>query len=172
MHAVQNILPAIYIAKMFGMKEPEIKDAVVHLIPPLKTMCKIILKNSAIGIDDTFNASPESFFSALGYLKLGKNKKYLVFAPLSELGKNAAFRHIEIGKHAGKICDKVFILNKNFSKEIMEGIKNSDSKCEVIFGGTGEIINSLSPLLSKDDLVIFEGKEAGVVLKKLKYMSS
>lgn len=165
--AILNILPAIYIAKIFGLKIEEIKGAVNNLMPPPKTMVKIIIKNQSIGLDDTFNASPESVFAALEYLSLGKKKKYFVFAPLSELGKNAAYRHREIGQRIGDICDKVFVLNKNFSKDILEGIQESNSNCEVFFGGVKEVVELLSKVISKDDIVIFEGKEAGMVLRKL-----
>ncbi|MDE2591044.1 MAG: UDP-N-acetylmuramoyl-tripeptide--D-alanyl-D-alanine ligase, partial [Patescibacteria group bacterium] len=109
-HVVENILPAIFLAKKQGMKIQEIIKAVSVLQPPPQTMVKRELQNGVVGIDDTFNASPESVFSAMEYLQLHKKKRICVLGPLTELGKNAKERHFQIGVKAAQCCDYFFLL--------------------------------------------------------------
>lgn len=164
-HVVENILPAMYLAKHLGMKDDEIKQVVSELVPPPQTMTKISLKKELIGIDDSFNASPESVFSAMDYLALYKTKKIFVMGPLTELGHGAKERHFQIGMKAGKICDYLFLLNRNFVKEIREGAKNST--CKIIIASADTIAKEILAIAKQDDVVVFEGKESKMVMKKL-----
>ncbi len=164
-HVVENILPAVYLAKHLGMTDAEIKQAIATLVPPPQTMTKIVLHNNIVGIDDTFNASPESVFSAMDYLSLYKTKKIFVMSPLIELGKGAKERHVQIGLKAAKTCDYLFLLNKNFAKEVREGAQ--DSRCTIVIASAEHIARHIAEIAQKGDVVIFEGKEAKVVMRKL-----
>lgn len=165
-HTVENILPAILLAKSFGMQEEEIKHAVASLQPLEKTMKKVSLINGVVGIDDTFNASPESVFSALAYIQVFHKKKFFVMTPLIELGKHAKDRHEEIGK-ALSSCTKVFLTNKNFSHAIIEGLHRVNAKTEVVVLSKTAIAHALFQEAKKGDVIVFEGKESGKVLEEL-----
>ncbi len=164
---IENILPGIYIGKFLGMTEREIKNAVSSLSPLSKTMNLFSLSHGANLIDDTFNANPVSVLSVLNYMKIYKGKRILVLQPMIELGKDANEQHFLIGKEIGKICDYLFLTNKNFSKSIIMGIDDSGGKCEVRFYNPKEISHFIIKNTEDSDIAAFEGKEAGIALEKI-----
>lgn len=166
-HMIENILPAIFLANYLKIPPTTITRAVANLVPPPKTMTKKILENGVIAIDDTFNASPESVKAALSYMSIYKRKKIFVLTPLIELGAHAIIHHYEIGRMIGLVCDYLFVTNSNFHDEIMRGVRDSDSNCQVVTIRPIEIAVQISNIAKKGDVVLFEGKEAGFVLNKL-----
>lgn len=165
-HNVENILPAIYLGNSLGISDTQLKKAVATLKPLPKTMKKITLTGDAIGIDDTFNASPESVIAAAKYLKTWKGKKFFVLSPLIELGSHAEERHYTLGK-ALAFCDFLFMTNNNFLSSIQHGIKDAKGDCLVMVGNPSDIAQEIKHEVDKHDMVLFEGKEAGLVLEKL-----
>ncbi|HEX7042497.1 MAG TPA: UDP-N-acetylmuramoyl-tripeptide--D-alanyl-D-alanine ligase [Patescibacteria group bacterium] len=164
-HVVENLLPGIFLGLHFNLSENEIQKGIKKLKPLPHTMEKVILKNGAIAIDDTFNASPESVISASKFMKYFNKKTYFVLTPLIELGKNAHARHVEVGKSL-KNVDYVFVTNKNYFNDIKRGI-GEKSKAKLIYGSYEEIANMIEKFSEKGDCIIFEGKESYVVLKHL-----
>jgi UDP-N-acetylmuramoyl-tripeptide--D-alanyl-D-alanine ligase len=167
MHVVENILPAIYVAHYLGFTKEEITHALSDLQSPAQTMIKRLLRNSAIAMDDSFNASPESVIAAMDFLQLSDKKKFFVLAPLTELGKEAKEHHYQIGRKASETCDYLFLLNKNFSQQIFKGVIDGKGTCHVQIARPEHIAKSLERLSKKGDMIIFEGKETKMVLKKL-----
>lgn len=163
---VENILPAIYLGLYLGMKETEIQIAVAKLMPLPQTMVLTQLRTGAVAVNDSFNTNPHAVFAALSYMKLYKKKKVLIFSPMIELGKRAHVDHYMIGKTASKMCDFIFLTNKNFLSSFMQGIREGGGKCIVEVASSAEITKFIVEHTHKDDLVIFEGKETGMVLAK------
>lgn len=166
-HAVENILPAVFLGITKGLTAGELQKAVSNLKPPAQTMVRKPLLNEIIGIDDTFNASPESVFAAMDYIKLYKRKKYFVLAPLIELGKESKKRHYQIGLMASKSCTHLYLLNKNYFKEVIEGVRAGKGKCQVHVVSQKIAAEEIKSTAKSGDVVLFEGKEAKVVMKKL-----
>lgn len=165
-HVVENILPAISLGVQFGLTDTQLQKGITTLAPLPHTMQRYILSKGIIGIDDTFNASPESVIAAANYLSHTTKQKFFVLTPLIELGKNAHDRHKEIGKILGN-CDYIFVTNKNYYEDIEKGIQAIKGRAILMTGSYQEIADMLSRFARKNDSIIFEGKEAGVVLKKL-----
>ncbi len=165
-HSVENILPAIYLGLHLGMGEAEIQRAVSKLMPLPQTMVLTKLRTGAVAVNDSFNTNPHAVFAALSYMKLYKKKKVLIFSPMIELGSRASMDHYMIGKTASKLCDFIFLTNKNFLSSFMKGIREGGGKCIVEVATIPEITNFIEQNTHKDDLVIFEGKETGMVLGK------
>ena len=165
-HNVENILPAIYLGLHLGMTPAEIIKAVQKLVPLPKTMKKFTTQDGVILIDDSFNASPESVLAAADYLRVYNHKKIFVLMPLIELGEKAAQYHKEIGKALSK-CDYLFLTNKNFVKEIKQGILEGKGTCIVSVEKQEKIADKISEITKNGDVVIFEGKETGNVLTRL-----
>jgi UDP-N-acetylmuramoyl-tripeptide--D-alanyl-D-alanine ligase len=165
-HHVENILPAVYLAHYLGMKERDITNAVLSLTPLPKTMKKFTTQEGVILIDDSFNASPESVVAAATYLTTYSHKKIFVLMPLIELGKKAKEYHYHIGEVLAS-NDYLFLTNKNFYKDIRQGIHKKNGKCKVYVMTPDKISQRISEITKKGDVVLFEGKEAGNVLTKL-----
>ncbi len=165
-HVIENILPAIFLGIHFGLSDKQIQKGVTSLTPLPHTMQKITFPNGVVGIDDTFNASPESVIAAAKYLSLFSKKKFFILTPLIELGKNASERHVEIGGILADV-DYIMVTNKNHYKDIEKGIASRNGKAILIYGSFIELADILKRFTHKGDCVIFEGKEAGVVLKHM-----
>lgn len=165
-HTIENILPAIALAARFGFSDSEIKDTVRTLRPLPHTMDRVKLFPNVTAIDDTFNASPESVFSSVEYLSLSPKRKIYVLSPLIELGKMGKKRHEEIGEKLANV-DYLFLTNKNFNNEIRKGIMQKNGKVKIITGTYQYLADAIREILKKGDTILFEGKEAGIVLKQL-----
>lgn len=162
---IENILPAIFIANYLKIPQKIIVASVAELFNLPKTMMKTE-KNGRILIDDTFNASPESVLSAIEYAKLYVKKIIFVLMPLAELGEEGEKIHYQLGNVIGKICDYLYVTNSNYQSFLEKGIKESKGKCQLIYLPLDKIAIDLKEKAEKDDIIIFEGKEAGIVLKK------
>jgi guanylate kinase len=75
-------------------------------------------------------------------------------------------RHEEIGEKLANI-DYLFLTNKNFNNEIRKGIMRKNGRVKVITGTYQYLADSIREILKKGDTILFEGKEAGIVLKQL-----
>lgn len=166
-HNVEDILPAIYIANYLGMTVGEIKKAVSMLASPAQTMSLQNAPSGAAVVDDTFNSNPASVMAALNYMKIYKGKKIFVFQPMIELGKSAEADHYQMGKEISVICDYLFLTNRNFYKEIISGVNTGGGKCLAYVSNALGIAAFINKNAKKEDVIIFEGKEAHSALSKV-----
>ena len=86
--------------------------------------------------------------------------------PLIELGKRGKEYHYHIGEVLAN-NDYLFLTNKNFYKDIQEGIQRKNGKCKVYVMTPEKISQRITEIAKKGDVVLFEGKEAGNALTKL-----
>lgn len=166
-HNIENLLPGIYLALDLKMKKKEIISALGKIFPTSKVMEPYINTYGTVLIDDTFNASIPSVKSALEYIKIYKGKKVFVFNPMIELGENASYDHYSVGFKAGKVCDYFISTNNNYFEDIKKGIVESGGTCILKTLDPGQIINFINSDLRGNDVVVFEGKEAGLSLKSI-----
>lgn len=165
-HAVENILPAVYIAHHLGVSPVQIEDAVLHLRPVPRTMARIE-KNDLVFIDDTFNANPDAVLAACEYLRIYKGKKMMVLQPMIELGKKAETEHYRVAREVSRICNVILLTNRNFYLSILKGIQDGGDKCDIEVGNSHVLSEYISKHAKRGDVVLFEGKEAEFVLKKI-----
>lgn len=165
-HNVENMLPGIYLGFMLGMKKEEITQAVSSLVPPAQTMVRHEIGGVSM-VDDAFTANPQSVISALDYMKIYKGKRLLVLQPMIELGKYAASEHKRIGRAIGNVCDVVLLTNKNYYSEILQGVQEGKRKCSIHVENPAQIAAFISKKTKMGDVVVFEGREAGLSLVKL-----
>ncbi|MDP3988466.1 MAG: UDP-N-acetylmuramoyl-tripeptide--D-alanyl-D-alanine ligase [Candidatus Levybacteria bacterium] len=166
-HNIENILPGIYIAKYLGMKNHEIKEAVSQLISLPKTMVYQKSESGAVLIDDTFNSNPNAVLAALDYMKIYKGKRILVLNPMVELGSESENEHYLVSREISKVCDYLFLTNKNFHKPIVKGIMNGKGKCVVKICSASKIADYVKENTSVNDIIVFEGKESAVSFSKI-----
>lgn len=167
-HNIENLLPAILVAHHLGMTLSEIAKAVEQLSSLPLTLQPTRQFLGATLLDDTFNASQEGTLAAFEYMKFHKNKrKILVFTPMIELGREAGKIHEQVGKKAGDIFDMVFLTNNNFAQSFANGLKRGNKKTNLHIIRAKEIKEMLTDILGKNDVVLFEGKEAGTILRVL-----
>lgn len=157
-HMVENILPAVYIANYLGMDDKEIKAAVSKLTPLPHTMVRSELSNGSHILDNTFNANPDSVIATLTYIRQYKGKKIFVLEPMIELGKKAKEEHYRVAKAMSTVCDYLFLVNKNFYKEMTQGITDGKGNCKVKIGSISEITDFIVNNTKKGDISVLMGK--------------
>lgn len=164
---IEGILPAIYIAYHLGMSGAEIKNAVAKLQSLPQTMTTVHGPNGSTILDDTYNANPDAVLSTFRYVTLYRGRKLLVLQPMIELGKDAGQQHYELGQQISKVYDYLFLTNKNFSKEIIKGIEDGGGACSVHIENFDDCASFITKTAKKGDIVVLEGREAGIIYKKI-----
>lgn len=166
-HNVENILPAIYIANFLGMSTRDIQEAVSTLAPLQKTMVFHKLISGATIVNDTYNTSPDAVRAALSYMKLYKGKKIMVLEPMIELGKEAKKENFQIAQEISQVCDYLLLTKNNLYDVISQGVVDGEGNCIVKVATPSEIEEFLVEQLGKEDIVVFEGREAVLAFNKI-----
>lgn len=164
---IEALLPGIFLADYLGMEEPEIKKALAAIAPLKKTMEPYKSLGGTVYIDDTYNANPQAVEAGLEYMRVFNGKKALVLQPMIELGKYAKESHYSIGKKIGQVCDFVLLTNQNFFADLAKGVAESRRKCKIMIESPKKAAEFIRHNFGRDDVVVFEGKEAAFILDLL-----
>lgn len=157
---VENILPAIYLAHYLGMSISDISRALNKIVPVRETMEAFISNDGFVVVDDTHNMNPDGVIAACEYMELFKGKKVLVLNPMIELGESGYNDHYNVALQVGEVCDYLFLTNNNFLDAIKEGVEKSGGKCVLKVLDPKEIVELVEQKLGKNDVAVFEGREA------------
>ena len=160
-HFVENLLGAILIARNKGVVWEAIKRACLSLETIRGTM-KVRSSKDVVVIDDTHNATPAGFRSALEYLKAFKNKKKIVITPgIIELGNLAGKIHEDLGRRLSKTADMIIVTDNTNGDLISKGFKESGGLLAT--ENLGEIIGKLKEGLKGKWVILMEGRIPGKV---------
>lgn len=165
-HQVQNILAAIAGAVACGMTFEESCQSASGVSGASKVMEIHRGIKGSIYIDDTFNNNPDAARAAIHFLDHVKGKKILVFQPMIELGSYAASSHEEVGRLAGKVCDTIFLTNRNYFEDFARGVSES-AKSDLRVASPSQVAEFIRSRIGKGDAVLFKGKDTEHALKLL-----
>ena len=168
-HQVGNILAAILASLAAGLTHSQIKKFLQKPLTLAHTMQPASHKTGAVLINDTFNNNPDAAKAAIDYLKQKTGKKILVFQPMIELGDYTDSAHYEVGAYAAQVCDEIYLTNRNFYGSFAKGVESKAINCQVFALPVDQIAKIIQNQITKSDTVLFKGKEADLVLKKLSY---
>jgi len=165
---IENLVASILAAKTLGMSNSQIQQGLSKITSPSQTM-RIIKRSPKITIvDDTFNANSVGVEATLDYMKLYIGNKILILTPLIELGEQGSEIHEKLGYKAASICDIVALTNSNYKESFFKGASKAsllESKVRIVSPQLAvDIINANT---ENDSIALFEGKEAGKILRKL-----
>ncbi|MEW5758218.1 MAG: UDP-N-acetylmuramoyl-tripeptide--D-alanyl-D-alanine ligase [Candidatus Omnitrophota bacterium] len=166
-HNVYNALAAISVSRIFGISYKELLDSLKGF-----NWLDGRFKKHAVGnitlIDDSYNANPLSFNSAVDSIESYNKKsppkarsrhfvgekKILVMADMLELGNLSEKYHLELAKKIQKSSISIFICLGKYSKKIAEFLKKS-SKIKVYTLQTiQDVISVLDDILDKEPTTI------------------
>jgi len=101
-HSISNGLAAAACAFAAGASLTEIGRGLenVALIPG--RLQRKVLSDSCVLIDDSYNANPDSFKTAIDVLSMANSHRILVMGDMGELGEHAEKSHREVGAYAKK----------------------------------------------------------------------
>lgn len=123
--------------------------------------------NGALFIDDTFNNNPDAAIAALDFISKTKGRKILVFQPMIELGSFTKISHERVGQRAAEVCDDIILTNNNFLEYFEKGVKKVSPGKSVKVMSPDQAARHIKETVKSGDTVLFKGKEAEQVLKRL-----
>ena len=166
-HNIENLLPAIFIGAYMGIDFSRIRRAILNIKPLPSAFEPRKTAKGTIVIDDTYNANINSVLRAAAYARHYKGRKIIVLEPLIELGRYAEVEHEKLGEQIGHAFDTIFLTNQNYYKALLKGIKKSKSRAVVSVSSPAKIMEYIKKR-GKEDVAIFEGREARASLQPLK----
>ena len=116
---ISNILAAVTCAYQLKINPTKIKEGIENITPiPSRLELKEGKKRAAI-IDDTYNANPSSFLSAIEVLDEFPGKKILVIGDMAELGENSRIYHQELSRTIKETKINITLGLGKYTKEII-----------------------------------------------------
>ena len=116
---ISNILAAVTCAYQLKINPTKIKEGIENITPiPSRLELKEGKKRAAI-IDDTYNANPSSFLSAIEVLNEFPGKKILVIGDMAELGENSRIYHQELSRTIKETKINITLGLGKYTKEII-----------------------------------------------------
>lgn len=166
-HQVGNIIAAIAIATVCGMKFSKAARAASAIVPAKKVMEPQDGIHGSVFINDTFNNNPDAAKGAIVFLALAEGKKILVFQPMIELGEFAQPSHTDVGAFAAKYCDAILLTNRNFYHDFERGVRSVSETLPLQVVTPNQAASYIRAQVRKGDTVLFKGKEAEHTLRLL-----
>lgn len=115
-HLVMDVLLAIQVGLLFNIKVKDIITAIFDFEADDQRMKIIKINNNTI-IDDSYNASYESFMGGLDVVKNNNEFKIIILGDMLELGKYSFKYHKKVIKKTKKIANCfILLVGDNFSK--------------------------------------------------------
>lgn len=124
-HNITNILLALAVARHVGMRDDEIRERLLTVRPLQHTFTVKRLRTITL-LDDTHNASPESFRAALEWARVQKERpRVLLTGGLLELGREEEHIMQELGACASGAFERVIFTGKRGKSSFQAGYKDN-----------------------------------------------
>lgn len=150
-HIFQNILAASSAAMCLGINPANIPERIEKLSLPGGRGEILKIRGITI-INDSYNANPVSFQSALEVLSNFKGRKILVIGDMHELGERAFEEHYELGKKIKTISPFVIFFKGDYGEALEKGMNGEIRR----FEDPAECVEELIKILGVDDVVLFK----------------
>lgn len=155
-HNISNVLLAIAVAEALGMPRDAVAAKLRTFSPPKKTF-EVREESGVTILDDTHNASPESFRAAILWAKSQPMEhKILLTSGLIEQGVSQDRIHAELGKLAANVFDDVICLNKRSATTFARG-----------YGKKVSTLSKKTQPIAKDSLLVCVGRMSPATIKQL-----
>jgi UDP-N-acetylmuramoyl-tripeptide--D-alanyl-D-alanine ligase len=162
-HAVELALAAITVGHALGMHISEM----LHGFADASTQIRLIVlagPNGSRMIDDTYNASTPSVFSALSLLEeVGDARKIAVLGDMRELGNVTEMEHRKVGRRVAEVADVLFTfgeLARIIGEEAQQTAALNGRVLPVSSFGpdeTDSLIEALRETLQERDMLLLKG---------------
>jgi UDP-N-acetylmuramoyl-tripeptide--D-alanyl-D-alanine ligase len=165
-HHYQNLCAAICCARQFNVSIEEIEHALAHLKLPERRF-EMVEKQGILFVNDSYNACEISVKAALESLPEPKQngKKIAVIGEMLELGKFSKCCHQNVGDHALKFVEAMFLLGKEC--EPIFDRWNENQKPVEMFLDRSLLLERLKIQVTAGDVVLLKGSKANQLWKIL-----
>ncbi len=150
-HILQNILAASSAAIYLGIKPSEVRDRIEKLEIP-EGRGKIWKLRGITIINDSYNANPISFQSALDTVSIFKGRKIFVIGDMLELGGDSENEHCELGKKISALSPHIVFYKGDYFEEVEKSLKGKIKR----FEDSIECVEKLLKILEKGDVVLLK----------------
>jgi UDP-N-acetylmuramoyl-tripeptide--D-alanyl-D-alanine ligase len=100
LHAVSNALASAACAIAAGANLDNVASGLKSVVPIAGRLHRTLLQEKYTIIDDSYNANPESFVTAIDVLSSSSGYRILVMGDMGELGDRAIDLHRQVGSYA------------------------------------------------------------------------
>lgn len=160
-HQVYNALAAIAVGSAFNVAIEEGLRALTDMLPLPGRMRPLDGINNSLLIDDSHNATPESTFAALEWLRAVKSKKgrtIFILGDIEDLGNDANNAHREIGKRAAAVADTFIVEGELAAVAGRAALDNGMRRDQVHFTfSPQDASHIIASSLTVDDLILVKG---------------
>lgn len=158
LHFVPHAVAAFAIADTVGVSRSDITDALATY-RPLQNRFHVRPVRGYILIDDTYNANPDSMWSALETLSAMKTngKKIAVLGDMLELGQYSAEEHRRLGEIV-TTCRPEALLT--FGPEMQITHQAAEVPLKKHFENKKDLIDLLFQIITPGDIVLIKGSRA------------
>ncbi|GMQ81479.1 MAG: UDP-N-acetylmuramoyl-tripeptide--D-alanyl-D-alanine ligase [Rhodothermia bacterium] len=157
-HNVVNILMAIAVGRIYGLRLRQIAQAVSRLTPVPHRLA--VRREGAITvIDDAFNSNPVGARNAVEILgQLEARKRFIVTPGMIELGERQDDENRLLGHHIAKSADVAILVGERRTYAIAEGLREAEFPNQniQIVQSLFEAKDFLNGALESGDVVLFE----------------
>lgn len=157
-HNIRNIVVSAAVAHHLGLSAEQIRRGIASL-KPVEHRLQLLRSAGGINvIDDAFNTNPRSSAEALKVLKMFSGRRVLVTPGMVELGKDEERYNREFGGNICGAADLVFLVGKNHTRPILEGMLENGFNKENVYcvSSLDEAIKMMNPMLKPGDTVMYE----------------
>ena len=135
-HNIGNALAAAALAMEAGASLQQVREGLESIEPVKGRLCLVDNVPGGILIDDSYNASPDSFRAAIDVLADFGGVRILLVGDMAELGETTSAAHTELGGYARAAgIDELWTIGKYSARSAAafgSGATHFESKSEVI----------------------------------------
>jgi UDP-N-acetylmuramoyl-tripeptide--D-alanyl-D-alanine ligase len=167
---VSNAMMASAVALACGVEAPLIWKGLAKCKSGWGRSQVVDLENGAKVLFDAYNANPDSCAMAFENFSLlaARQKKYVVFGDMLELGSHASEYHREAGELMARIDPQAVLLIGNYAEDVKTGLIKAGFNKNIIVSGTYEekLATSFGAVLETGDVVLVKGSR-GMKLERV-----
>ena len=161
-HHAMNAAAACAVASILGYSVSEIAGNLRSFRSVEQRGLMIRIKDDIIVIDDTYNAAPDSFRSALQTLSIGgaNRRKVAILGEMRELGEKSSEAHAYVGRIVSERNIDVLITVGRDARYIAEAANSLQEANKHHFECADETVLKVADLVRPSDVVLVKGSRA------------
>jgi len=160
-HNISNALAAAALAMTAGAGLDQVKAGLEKFTSVKGRQCIVSGLNDSTVIDDSYNASPASFYAAIDVLVNAEGPSIVVMGDMGELGSEAETAHQEVGSYAQQQGVDHFIGVGELSRLAVSAFGENGLFLE----DRSSFLNVITPLLHKSVTVLVKGSRSQAMEK-------
>lgn len=152
-HNIVNAVAAAATAIEAGANLENVAQGLADLNPVKGRLSQFVGLNNCVVIDDSYNASPDSFFAAIDVLASIPGKKILIAGDMKELGTETDSAHTLVGDYASSAGLDALWATGEKSRLVIDAFKGAGKH----FPNKDELVRALVSLASPGLTVLIKG---------------